>query len=60
MLTVLLETISATSLFSSYTHKLVVSNTPVSIAAFSLCGEYVVRSFLPSGVFLPCNHGLDF
>ena len=22
--------------------------------------EYVVRSFLPSGVFLPCDHGLDF
>ena len=22
--------------------------------------EYVVRSFLPDGVFLPCDHGLDF
>ena len=22
--------------------------------------EYVVRSFLPNGVFLPCDHGLDF
>ena len=22
--------------------------------------RYVVRSFLPSGVFLPCDHGLDF
>ena len=31
-----------------------------TIAAFSLYGEYVVRSFLPDGVFLPCNHGLDF
>ena len=25
----------------------------------SLYGEYVVRSFLPNGVFLPCDHGLD-
>ena len=31
-----------------------------TIAVFSLCGEYVVRSFLPTGVFLPCAHGLDF
>ena len=23
-------------------------------------GEYVVRSFLSNGVFLPCDHGLDF
>ena len=22
-------------------------------------GEYVVRSFLSNGVFLPCDHGLD-
>ena len=22
--------------------------------------EYVVRSFLPNDVFLPCDHGLDF
>ena len=22
--------------------------------------EYVVRSFVPNGVFLPCDHGLDF
>ena len=22
--------------------------------------EYFVRSFLPNGVFLPCDHGLDF
>ena len=25
-----------------------------------LFGEYVVRSFLPNGVFLYCDHGLDF
>ena len=31
-----------------------------AIAVFSLYGEYVVRSFLPDGVFLPCNHGLFF
>ena len=31
-----------------------------TIAAFSLYGEYVVRSFLPNDVFLPCDHGLDF
>ena len=30
------------------------------IPAFSLYGEYVVRSFLPDGVFLPCDHGLYF
>ena len=30
------------------------------IAVFSLYGEYVVRSFLPDGVFLPCDPGLDF
>ena len=30
-----------------------------TIAIFSLYGEYVVRSFLPGGVFLPCDHGLD-
>ena len=23
-------------------------------------GEYVVRFSLPNGVFLPCDHGLDF
>ena len=28
-----------------------------TISAFSLYGEYVVRSFLPNGVFLPCDHG---
>ena len=31
-----------------------------TISAFSLYGEYVARSFLPNGVFLPCDHGLDF
>ena len=31
-----------------------------SIAAFSLYGEYVVRSFLPNGVFLPCDHGIGW
>ena len=27
---------------------------------FSLYGVYIVRSFLPDGVLLPCDHGLDF
>ena len=31
-----------------------------TISVFSLYGEYVVRSLLPNGVFLPCDHGLDF
>ena len=31
-----------------------------TIAAFSLYGEYVVRSFLPNCVFLRCDCGLDF
>ena len=26
----------------------------------TLYAEYVVRAFLPDGVFLPCDHGLDF
>ena len=30
------------------------------ILVSSLYGEYVVRFFLPDGVFLPCDHGLDF
>ena len=30
-----------------------------TIAVFSLNGEYVVRSFLLDGVYLPCDHGLD-
>ena len=31
-----------------------------TISAFSLYGEYVVRSFLPNGFFLSCDQGLDF
>ena len=31
-----------------------------AISAFFLYGEYFVRSFLPNGVYLPCDHGLDF
>ena len=31
-----------------------------TITAFSLYGEYVARFPLPDGVFLPCDHGLDF
>ena len=31
-----------------------------TISALSLYGEYAVRSLLPSGVFLPCDHELDF
>ena len=31
-----------------------------TIFDFSLYGEYVVRSFLPNGIFLPCDQGLDF
>ena len=30
------------------------------VASFSLYGDYVVRFPLPNGVFLPCDHGLDF
>ena len=29
-----------------------------TIAVLSLYGEYVVRSFLPNGVFQSCDHGL--
>ena len=37
------------------------SSTFCTIVGFSLHGEYVVRSFLPDGVFLPFrDHGLDF
>ena len=32
----------------------------VPLPFFSLYGEYVVRFSLPDGVFLPCDHGLDF
>ena len=31
-----------------------------AISAFSLYGEYVVRSFLPNGFVLPCYQGLEF
>ena len=31
-----------------------------TISAFFFYGEYVVRSFLPNGVFLSCDQGLDF
>ena len=31
-----------------------------SNAVFSLHGEYAVRVFLPDGVFLPSEHGLNF
>ena len=31
-----------------------------TIAVLSLNGECVVRSFLPGGIFLPCDHELDF
>ena len=27
---------------------------------FLSIGEYVVRFSLPDGIFLPCDHGLDF
>ena len=30
-----------------------------TIFAFSLNGDYVVRSFLSDGVFLSCDHGLE-
>ena len=32
----------------------------LTISAFCLYREYVVRSLLPNGDFLPCDHGLDF
>ena len=31
-----------------------------TFAVFSLYGKYTVRSFLPNGVFLPCDHELDY
>ena len=31
-----------------------------TVTVFSVYGEYVVRFPLPDGVFLPCNHRLDF
>ena len=33
---------------------------PLPLSLLCMYGEYVVRSFLPNGVFLPCDHGLDF
>ena len=36
------------------------SNCTIIITVLSLHGEYVVRFFLPDGVFLPFDHGLDF
>ena len=47
----ILEQITNKSLFPSIFCTFVV---------FSLYGEYVVHSFLPGVVFLPCDHGLDF
>ena len=35
-------------------------STFCTIFAFSLNGEYVVRSFLSDGVFVPRDHGLEF
>ena len=32
----------------------------VPLPFFSLYGEYAVRFPLPNGVFLPCDHWLDF
>ena len=31
-----------------------------TITAFSMCGEYALRSFLPYDVFLPYDHWLNF
>ena len=31
-----------------------------TITVFLVNGEYIVRFFLPDGVFLPRDHGLDF
>ena len=36
------------------------NNNRIDHPIFYLYGEYVVRFFLPDGVFLPCDHGLDF
>ena len=33
---------------------------PLSLCITVWTREYVLRSFLPNGVFLPCDHGLDF
>ena len=37
-----------------------VTFSDIFFAVFSLYREYVVRSFFPDGVFLPCDHGMDF
>ena len=44
------------SLFSS----IFVPSLPFSLLYCMEYGEYAVRPFLPDGVFLPCDHGLDF
>ena len=49
--------------FLSFFYSLEVSLFPsifCTITVFSWYGKYVVRFFLPDGVFLPCKHGLDF
>ena len=35
-------------------------STSCTIAVFSMYGEYAVRSFLPNGIFLSCDYGLDY
>ena len=48
--------------FSSFVYLEMLSLFPsifCTMFAFSLNGEYVVRSFLSDGVFLPCDHGLE-
>ena len=54
----------ATRVFPLIVYYLEMSPFPsIFFASFPLSllyGEYVVRSFLPNGVFLPCDHGLDF
>ena len=47
-------------LFFVYFGDVAFSSISRTISAFSLYGEYVVRSFLPNDVFLPCGHGLGF
>ena len=55
----------ATCVFSSF-FPLVYSEMSIfpsifcTIAAVSSYGRFVVRSFLPNGGFLSCDHGLDF
>ena len=47
-------------LFFVFFYSLEMSFFPSSVNVISLYGEYVVRFFLPDGVFLSCDHGLDF